>query len=246
MRTISLIGTPLRATTYDEFTRHCQELAQRGGTYAVDLTNTHIVTLRRQDALFREITSRFDYFVPDSMPLIWCLNAKGAQMEDRVYGPVFMRHCIEHSPAPFRHYLLGGSEECVRRLRERFGSAERNIQIVGARNGYFSAADEPDIIAEINDLSPDFIWVGLGTPKQQDWIHRNKSAIAKGVIFAVGFAFDVNAGIKNDAPRWMQRSGLTWMFRLLSEPRRLLSRYVRYNSLFLYHLAKDAVTRRSV
>ena len=244
MRTFDLLGTRLLATNYAEFTAHCHELARGGGTYAVDLTNTHIVTLRRQDAAFREVTSRFDYFVPDSTPLIWCLNRKGAGMRDRVYGPIFMRYCVEHSPAPFKHYLLGGSAECVEKLRARFLSANPEIRIVGIRDGYFKSDDEAAIIAEINRLSPDFIWVGLGTPKQQDWIHRHKASIARGVIFAIGFAFDVNAGMKKDAPRLMQRLGLTWLFRALSEPRRLLTRYVRYNSLFVYYFLKDGFRAR--
>ncbi|MGI9172835.1 MAG: WecB/TagA/CpsF family glycosyltransferase, partial [Chthoniobacterales bacterium] len=83
--------------------------------------------------------------------------------------------------------------------------------------------------------------VGLGTPKQQEWIHRHKVKIPRGLLLAVGFAFDVNAGMKKDAPAWMQRVGLTWVFRAWSEPRRLLTRYLRYNSLFLYYLAHDAL-----
>ena len=243
MRTFQLLGTPLLATSYDELTAHCQELARRGGTHAIDFTNTHIVTLRRHDPRFREITSRFDYFVPDGMPLVWCLNARGAALHDRVYGPTFMRHCIEHSPAPWTHYFLGGSAKCVAELQRKFEMLDRPAQITGARDGYFLPNDEPAIIQEINRLSPDFIWVGLGTPKQQDWIHRHKGLIRRGVILAVGFAFDVNAGMKRDAPRWMQRCGLTWVFRALSEPRRLLTRYLRYNTLFLYYLAKDALLR---
>jgi N-acetylglucosaminyldiphosphoundecaprenol N-acetyl-beta-D-mannosaminyltransferase len=156
-----------------------------------------------------------------------------------------MRYCVEHSRAPFTHYLLGGSAECVEKLRTRFISADPDIQIVGTHDGYFKPADEPRILEEINRLSPDFIWVGLGTPKQQDWIHRHKPLIQRGVLFAVGFAFDVNAGMKKDAPHAMQRLGLTWLFRALSEPRRLLARYLRYNTLFLYYLAKDALARRS-
>lgn len=235
--THDLLGTPLLATSYDELIAHCHELARRDETYAIDFTNTHILTLRRQDPRFREITSRFDQFVPDGMPLIWCLNARGAGLRDRVYGPTFMRRCLEASPPPWKHYLLGGSAECVAVLQRRFA----HLEIVGTHNGYFSPADEPAIIEEINRLSPDFIWVGLGTPKQQDWIHRHKQSIRRGVVLAVGFAFDVNSGLKKDAPGWMQRAGLTWAFRIFSEPRRLFSRYLRYNTLFLYYLIRDAL-----
>jgi N-acetylglucosaminyldiphosphoundecaprenol N-acetyl-beta-D-mannosaminyltransferase len=237
MRTFDLLGTPLLATTYEALIAHAQQLAGSGGPHAIDFTNTHIVTLRRHDPEFREITSRFDHFVPDGMPLIWCLNARGAKLRDRVYGPTFMRRAIEASPAPWTHYLLGGSAECVAALQRRF----ENAKIVAVHHGYFVPNEEQDILAEINRLAPDFIWIGLGTPKQQDWIHRNKSAINRGVILAVGFAFDVNAGLKRDAPDWMQRLGLTWLFRAASEPGRLLNRYLRYNILFLYYLAKDGL-----
>ncbi|MBA3544441.1 MAG: WecB/TagA/CpsF family glycosyltransferase [Chthoniobacterales bacterium] len=238
MPTFNLLGTPLLATTYEQLIASVHELARSDRTHAIDFTNTHIVTLRRQDARFREITREFDHFVPDGMPLIWCLNARGAGLRDRVYGPTFMRRCLEASPAPWTHYLLGGSEECGLALQQKFSGA----RFIGTHHGYFSPNEEAGILAEINQLAPDFIWVGLGTPKQQDWIHRHKSQIRRGVLFAVGFAFDVNAGLKPDAPPWMQRLGLTWLFRVASEPGRLLTRYLRFNSLFLYYLLKDALT----
>ncbi len=243
MRTFDLLGTRLVATNYEEFTARCQELAKGPGPVAVDLTNTQIVTMRREDPAFREITSSFDYFIPDSTPLTWCLRALGAEMRDRVYGPKFMRDCILASPAPYAHYLLGGSEECVGRLRANLVRWQPGVRIVGARSGYFEEREEPKIVREINDLSPDFIWIGLGTPKQHAWIHRRKASIRRGVILAVGFAFDVNAETKRDAPAWMQAIGLTWFFRMITEPRRLAVRYIRYNSLFLFYLAGDALRR---
>ena len=235
-RSFPLLGTPLLATTYDELIARCHELARAGGTYAIDFTNTHIVTLRRHEAEFRELTNGVDYFVPDGMPLIWCLNRRGAELRDRVYGPTFMRRCLEASGPPWKHYFLGGSAACLEKLRARFSQDE----VVGVRHGYFPPNEEAEIVAEINRLDPDFIWIGLGTPKQQEWIHHQKTSIRRGVLLAVGFAFDVNAGMKKDAPAWMQRLGLTWVFRIFSEPRRLFSRYLRYNSLFLYYLAHDA------
>ena len=241
---IDVIGTPLTATTYEEFARHCQVLSQRDHTSAVDLSNTHVVTLRRHELEFRELTSQFDFFLPDGMPLIWCLNRKGADLHDRVYGPTFMRHCILSSSVSYKHYLLGGSPECLTQLRSRLLQQQPALQIVGSHHGYFQSDEEENLLAEINRLSPDFIWIGLGTPRQQQWIYRYKSRIKRGVLFAVGFAFDVNAGTKPDAPRWMQRHGLTWIFRMASEPRRLLRRYLRYNTLFLFYLMKDTIFPR--
>jgi N-acetylglucosaminyldiphosphoundecaprenol N-acetyl-beta-D-mannosaminyltransferase len=239
-----VLGTPLQACSYAGLTADLQARTKELKSFAVDFTNTHIVTLRRHDVQFRELTSRFDYFIPDGMPLIWCLNRQGANLYDRVYGPTFMRKCMLSSPAPFTHYFLGGNEECVTRLKEFFLKQNANIQIIGARNGYFKPEQEPEILEEINRLSPDFIWIGLGTPKQQAWVHKYKSQIRRGIVLAVGFAFDVNAGMKPDAPMWMQRWGLTWIYRLGSEPRRLLARYLKYNSLFLFYLLRDGLCGR--
>lgn len=242
---LGVLGTPLECTSYAAFTAHCQELARGERTVAVDFTNTQIVTMRRHEPAFRAVTDQFDYFIPDGMPLIWCLNRQGAGLRDRVYGPAFMRHCVLASPAPFTHYFLGGSAECLARLESVFLARNPALLVTGRRHGYFRPSQEDEIVDEINRLGPSFVWVGLGTPKQQEWIHRNKARIRRGVIFAVGFAFDVNAGTKPDAPRWMQRLGLTWVFRLASEPRRLTTRYARYNSLFLYYLCRDAMRGRA-
>lgn len=245
LRAFQVLGTPLTATSYAEFTDHCARLVAQGTPVAVDFTNTHIVTLRRQHAGFREITSQFDYFIPDGMPLIWCLNVLGARMKDRVYGPTFMRHCLLHSPASITHYFLGGSKACLERLVDAFRRENPGLNLVGSHDGYFRGDEEPAILEEINRLSPDYVWVGLGTPKQQDWIHRHKGRLKRGLVFAVGFAFDVNAGTKPDAPPWMQRLGLTWVFRAASEPRRLVGRYLRFNSLFLSYLLWDGLRGRA-
>ena len=241
----AVLGTPLRLTTYAGLIADCQQLARRPGVWAVDFSNTHIVTLRRHDAAFRELTGCFDFFIPDGTPLVWCLNARGARLADRVYGPIFMKECVLTSPAPCAHYFLGGSVACVNKLQALFRAQNPAVCIVGVQDGYFPESRTAAIVEEINRLSPDFIWVGLGTPKQQSWINQNKSRLKRGVIFAVGFAFDVNAGTKPDAPLWMQRAGLTWLFRLAAEPRRLAWRYLKHNSLFLFYLLWDGVRGRA-
>lgn len=243
MSTIDILGTPLLVTTYDGLMAECQRLRRSRGTWAIDFTNTMIVTLRRHQPAFRELTEAQDFFVPDGMPLIWCLNHRGAQLTDRVYGPTFMRKFLGGVGLDSTHYLIGGSVDCGKKLRARFPAAN----FVGAFHGRCSAEGvlqgeaEDQVLAEINELSPDFIWIGLGTPKQYGWLQRQKAKVRRGVILTVGFAFDVNAGTKPDAPEWMQRRGLTWVFRAASEPRRLALRYLRYNTLFLFYLLKDAL-----
>src|SRR6185436_12152248 len=112
-------------------------------------------------------------------------------------------------------------------------------------DGSLEGTAEREVVDEINRLSPDFIWVGFGTPKQQAWAHRHKLPLRRGVVLTVGFAFDANAGLKPDAPVWMQRRGLTWVYRLISEPRRLGPRYLKWNSLFLYYLLRDGYRRQA-
>jgi N-acetylglucosaminyldiphosphoundecaprenol N-acetyl-beta-D-mannosaminyltransferase len=249
MTVMDILGTPLIVTDYAGLSQQCEQWARERRCVALDFANTQIVTMRWHEPWFRELTSAYDYFPPDGMPLVWCLNRAGAKLRDRIYGPTFMREFLSKTPTEFTHYLLGGSEECGKRLREVFGRLNPGIKFVGSfhgkclLDGRLEGHAEEQIIMELNRLAPDFIWVGFGTPKQQAWVKSHKHLLKRGVILTVGFAFDVNAGMKPDAPAWMQRLGLTWVFRLWSEPRRLGPRYFRYNFLFLYYLLRDGLKK---
>ena len=231
--TISLLGTPLAITDYEGLLAQLSAWSRQPGPTAVEFCNTQVVAMRRTDPAFTTATSAYDYFIPDGMPLIWCLRAMGAVIRDRVYGPTFLRYAMTHE-RELKHYFLGGTAITSQKLIENSRTLSHGrFQVAGANSSYAKPADSDAIIAEINRLSPDVIWVGLGTPKQQQWIHDNKRHITRGVLLTVGFAFDVNAGTKLDAPMWMQRLSLTWLFRISQEPRRLLGRYLKYNTWFV-------------
>ncbi|HET6408288.1 MAG TPA: WecB/TagA/CpsF family glycosyltransferase [Chthoniobacteraceae bacterium] len=232
----TVIGTPLLATTYDALRTDLLAAREAGRGLTIDFTNTHIVTERKHDPAFRKTTEVFDAFVPDGMPLIWCINAQGAGLRDRVYGPTFTRKFLESSPADVRHYFLGGSSECLEKLTANMRALNPGLNIVGAHHGYFKPDEDGPILEDIRAKKTEFLWVGLGTPKQQEWIAKHRAELPGVIILAVGFAFDVNAGTKKDAPMLMQRLGLTWLYRMLSEPRRLFSRYLKYNALFISYL----------
>ena len=250
--TVHVLKSQLLATTYAELAQLCSARARAPGPWALEFANTQTVTMQRHDPEFARLMTAFDALVPDGMPLVWCLNAAGAGLSDRVYGPTFMRQFLETAPAGFTHYLLGGSEECGRLLRQRFCARNPDLRVVGSfhgrahLDGTLEGVADAEVIEELNRLSPDFIWVGLGTPRQQAWISRHKALLKRGVILSVGFAFDANAGLKADAPAWMQRRGLTWAYRMGTEPRRLGPRYLKWNSLFLYYLMRDGALGRAV
>ncbi len=247
IKSIAILGTPLSVTTYEGVSLFLVERSLEPGPFAVDFSNTHVVTMRRHEPMFRRLTSCIDLFCPDGMPLIWAMNAKGSRLRDRVYGPTFTRDFLTGVRAGTTHYLVGGSEDCGQRFRARMLERNSSITFVGSYHGGCSGDgildDDDRVLAEILSLKPDFIWIGLGAPKQYEWLARTKPLLDRGIFLSVGFAFDVNAGTKSDAPMWMQRQGLTWLYRMASEPRRLGGRYLKWNSLFLWYLLTDALAR---
>ena len=237
---VEVIGTRCTMTDLARLSSALHDHADRSGeVISVDFTNVHIVTMRRHENDFAGMTESVDLFVPDSTILTWCARLLGGRGGERIYGPWFMEKFIRSCPDRFTHYFLGGSEELLSHLVEEVDKLRSGIRIVGAHHGYLdeAGADDAAIVADINAKSPDFIWVGMGTPRQQRWIDRNKGHISRGALLAVGFAFDVNARMKSDAPEWMQKAGLTWLFRLWKEPARLGPRYLRYNLLFLRYFS---------
>jgi N-acetylglucosaminyldiphosphoundecaprenol N-acetyl-beta-D-mannosaminyltransferase len=246
-----VIGTPLLVTNYDRFHADSLRLTRGSRAVAVDFANTQVVTMRRSSRKFCALTSPVDLYLPDGMPLIWCMNRQQASLTDRIYGPEFMRRCLTASSPGVRHYLMGGTEECGAKLRATIRGWNPACEVVGSFHGRCDAegridpALEQATLDEINHLRPDYVWVGLGTPKQQLWMSRCRDRLRGGLLLGVGFAFDVHAGLKPDAPMWMQRRGLAWLFRLSSEPRRLGPRYLRYNGLFLWYLLCDGLRGRA-
>ncbi len=244
---VRVISTPCLVTdSADLTTRVTKRVGEdrTSGPCSIDFTNVHIVALRQVDEDFRASTSNVDWFVPDSQILTWALSLVGGEGNERVYGPAFLDYFIRNADADLTHFFLGASQECLDQLLLKLKEKRPELKIVGSRNGYFKEQDEARINEEINQARPDLVWVGLGTPKQQDWIHRNKDQLNVGALLAVGFAFDVNAGTKKDAPEWMGKFGLLWLYRFVQEPRRLFKRYAVYNTLFLWHLFRQFISGR--
>jgi N-acetylglucosaminyldiphosphoundecaprenol N-acetyl-beta-D-mannosaminyltransferase len=142
----------------------------------------------------------------------------------------------------YRHFLYGGSEEALEQLASNLQQRFPGIQVVGKYSPPFRPlTDEEDnqVVQMINETNPDIVWVGLSTPKQERWMASHMRRLTAPVLLGVGAAFDFHAGLKKQAPQWMQRSGLEWLFRLATEPRRLGPRYLVNNPLFVLLVLKQ-------
>ena len=248
MKVIPIIGLPVAATTYAGAVEWILNQAlDRSGTYAVEAANTHVAALARSDAAFGEAMRRFDLICPDGMPLVWAINSKlGAteKLTDRVYGPTLMLETLKATDGKqgdFRHFLLGGRQETLDKLTRNFADRFPGVAIAGTHSPPFGEwpDGEFEVIADkIRAAGANLIWVGLGCPKQEHWIARNKHRLPPGVYFGIGAAFAFHAGEVRQAPPLVQRLGMEWAYRVAMEPRRLFKRYFTYNSLFLYHLLR--------
>jgi N-acetylglucosaminyldiphosphoundecaprenol N-acetyl-beta-D-mannosaminyltransferase len=187
--------------------------------------------------------------LPDGMPLVWVMNRRlTTPLRDRVYGPTFMLHCLEATQGEsWKHMFIGGTDEMLAALREKLLARFPLLQITAMHSppfGEWSAGDDERIIAVMEESGAHFVWIGLGCPKQELWLARMKHRLPPAVYPAVGAAFAFHAGRVKQAPLWLQRIGMEWLFRLCAEPRRLWRRYFVFNTLFVFYLVKDALYRR--
>jgi N-acetylglucosaminyldiphosphoundecaprenol N-acetyl-beta-D-mannosaminyltransferase len=187
--------------------------------------------------------------VPDGRPLVWALGMLGADLPDRVYGPELTdRYCARAAQAGYRIWLYGGhTPQALDQLAAALERRHPGIEIAGRwspPHRPLTAEEEREIAARINADRPDVVWVGIGVPKQEKWMARMRPLLDAPVLAGVGAAFDFLAGRKRQAPPWMQRRGLEWLFRLTQEPRRLLVRYLRYNPAFVAAFARQYARER--
>lgn len=252
MKTLDVIGLPVAATTYSEAVEWVAGNARKADrAYAIEAANTHVVALARHDEKFGAAMAKFDLICPDGMPLVWSLNRKLTKEEkltDRVYGPTLMLKSIETSQGQpdLKHYLLGGSQSTLDKLKEKFNRDYPNTEIVGSYSppfGEWPKEEFEKICGLIKESGANHVWVGLGCPKQELWIAKNKENLPPACYFGIGAAFAFHAGEVKQAPDFFQRIGMEWAYRLCKEPRRLFKRYFTYNTFFIYYSFCDLIKK---
>lgn len=234
---VNVLGVGVSALNLDSAVTFVAEALERKAKGYVCVTGVHGVSEAQNDPAFRRILNGAFLNTPDGMPMVWMGRLQGFRQMSRVYGPDLMLRVCEMSQATgFTHFLYGGgpgvAEDLKRRLVEQFP----RLKIVGTYTPPFRALtseEEAELVRQVGALKPDIVWVGLSTPKQEKFMVEYVPKLEATLFFGVGAAFDFHAGRVRQAPRWMQRSGLEWLFRLGCEPRRLWKRYLKNNPVFV-------------
>lgn len=243
-----VLGVPVHAVQIPVVIRTMEDwVKSRAGCKFIAVTGMHGVTEAQNSPEFKEVLRQADLVVPDGMPLVWLGRGARFGLPRRVYGPELMESFCRSSGSEFNHFFYGGgpgtAETVARTLQERYG-----IRIAGTLTPPFRPLTEEEdraMLRVINESGPDIIWVGLSTPKQELWMHEHADRLQVPVAVGVGAAFDLVPGLKKSAPKWMQEHGLEWLFRLVSEPRRLWRRYLVGGTRFAYWVLLERLGLRS-
>jgi len=233
----NVLGIGINAINLDLAVAAVADALERRAKGYVCVTGVHGVSEAQQDPAFREILNRSFLTTPDGMPTVWIGRWQGFRHMRRVYGPDLMLRVCEFTRARgYTHFLYGGApgvaEALKRRLEERFPG----LKVVGTYTPPFRPLtddEEQQLLRMVGECKPDLFWIGLSTPKQEKFMAQYWQKLPATLFFGVGAAFDFHAGRMRQAPLWMQRSGLEWLFRLVCDPARLWKRYFKNNPLFL-------------
>ena len=236
--TCNIMGVNLAAIDMPwliEFTkRYIKELS---GNYMC-VSNVHTTVMSFDDEEYCAVQNGGIMAIPDGGPLSSVGRKRGFSGMKRTTGPDYMKEMLKISNEEgYRHFFYGSTEETLKKLQRTLKRSYPNVQVAGMFSPPFrtlSAQEDEEIVLMINESNADFVWIGLGAPKQERWMAEHQGKI-KGFMIGVGAAFDYEAGNIDRAPMWMQKANLEWLYRLLQEPKRLFKRYFYTNTKFIWN-----------
>lgn len=237
--TCNIMGVNIAAVNMEwliDFTkRHIKNLA---GNY-ICVSNVHTTVMSFDNADYCAVQNGGILAIPDGGPLSCVGRKRGFSMMKRTTGPDYLMEILKiSSQEGYRHYFYGSTDETLTKLKKHLEKNFPDVNVVGMYSPPFrklSEEENAEIVRQINECHPDFVWVGLGAPKQELWMAEQKGKVS-GLMVGVGAAFDYMAGNILRAPRWMQESNLEWAYRLMQEPKRLFKRYLYSNVKFLWNV----------
>lgn len=245
LQSVDIVGVPIYNGTIPNAIEMCSQLIHNDDPQnrCISLTGAHGVVTAQQEPDFKSLLNSFFLNLPDGMPNVWVSRLKGGKDVKRCYGPDFFMEFMKASAdSSIAHFLCGGKEGVADKLEKACSEKFENDNIVGTFCPPFLTVEEYDytsIAKEINESRADIVWVGISTPKQEQFAARLSEHTDVHFLITVGAAFDFHIGNVRQAPDWMQKNGLEWFFRLSVEPKRLWRRYLEIVPLFLYYSGLD-------
>jgi N-acetylglucosaminyldiphosphoundecaprenol N-acetyl-beta-D-mannosaminyltransferase len=237
-----IFGLNINTGKFSCFTEAIAEASVLRKSMTVYVANVHMFMEAQKDKDLFSMINEADVVAPDGLPLCWALKALKRVRQERVAGmdllPALLHQACSRG---LRVFFYGGTGEMLKKAAGYFKEHFPSLQLAGLYSPPFrelTGGELEEVVSRINTSRPDLVFVVLGCPKQEKWIHRMKGRV-HGVIIGIGGAFPVLLGLQRRAPRWMQVCGLEWLFRLSQEPYRLLKRYATTNSRFMFMLTKE-------
>ncbi len=212
---------------------------------SVATINAHSTCVAEEDGEFRAALQKSDMLVPDGASIVWASRLLGEPLAERVSGYDFFTafSALADVQGDVSYFFLGSSDKVLDAISKRITAEYPNIRIAGVLSPpfktVFSEEDNARMIAAVNAAKPSVLWVGMTAPKQEKWVEENRARLDVGFTASIGAVFDFYAGTKVRAPQWMQRAGLEWVHRFMSEPKRVWKRYVVNNPRFVWLVIKN-------
>jgi N-acetylglucosaminyldiphosphoundecaprenol N-acetyl-beta-D-mannosaminyltransferase len=246
---VNILGIGAMPLSLDEAAAILERWRTEGQRKYVCVISVHGLVVAQRDPAIRNALNRSGMATEDGMPLVWWSRLAGFAQARRVCGSDLLDTvCGYGLQRGYRHYFYGASPEVLELLTHRLRRRHPGLIVAGSHSPPFRSLtgdEDAEDIAAINEAHPDFVWVGLGMPKQEKWMVEHLGKVEATALIGIGAAFDFHAGTKPRAPIWMQHSGLEWLFRLLTEPRRLAHRYLIDNALFVGHMLQQVTGWKS-
>jgi N-acetylglucosaminyldiphosphoundecaprenol N-acetyl-beta-D-mannosaminyltransferase len=242
MMRVPILDIPVDAQTLDEAVKTLADWAAQPHKRYVSTCPVYTLMIARENPRMRLALEHADMVTADGMPLVWLQRRLGYSQAERVYGPDVVRAlCQKTADGEIRHFFWGGLPGVAEQLVQQLQRTSPGLQIAGFYSPpveEISDTPNPAVIESLNNANAHIIWVGLGSPKQDLWMSLYRPVLDAPLLIGVGAAFDFIAATKSQAPQWMQRRGLEWLFRLSREPGRLWRRYLIYNSRFIWSVLR--------
>ena len=234
-----ILNTYVNAISMDETVAEVEKIIKTGNPTQHVVINALKVNLMNENKELQKIVNTCPLINADGASIVWAAKKLGIPLTERVAGiDLFLNLVKLAAEKGYKIYLFGAKEEVVQRVKKIFLDQYPNLQIVGVRNGYFTEADEPQMVANMAASGADMMFVAFSSPKKEFWVNKYLNDLHIPFVMGVGGSFDVVAGVTDRAPKWMQDHGLEWFYRFIQEPRRLWNRYIVGNWKFVAYTYK--------